>query len=199
MSESISDLTEKITTNYKRNAKNENTDQKEEMKVYATLVSFCSEFPNVDITRDSTIFGRKPTCDEVLSVLCISGEHFIIIVPKNRTAILIKDVSTNGTFINGIKIGKGSTYALKNGDQISVVTKKWNSKLKGIEEAVPSYLFKDTRESVQQESIDEIYKLYDFREELGSGNFGTVRLAVNRISGEAVAIKIFQKKKIKIS
>jgi serine/threonine protein kinase len=50
------------------------------------------------------------------------------------------------------------------------------------------------RESVKQE-LDEIYKLYDFREELGSGNFGTVRLAVNRISGEAVAIKIFQKKK----
>lgn len=45
-------------------------------------------------------------------------------------------------------------------------------------------------------SRENVDKYYDLKKEIGSGNFSIVKLAVNRKTGEEVAVKIIEKKRV---
>lgn len=62
----------------------------------------------------------------------ISKIHFTItreIIETVGYVVFITDTSSNGTFLNGEKIGKGCRWILSNNDKISVVSKANNGKL----------------------------------------------------------------------
>ena len=63
--------------------------------------------------------GRKQGCDILLSDIVVSGLHCYITVTSVVTA-LVEDASTNGTYINGVKIGKGLTLDVKDGDILTM-------------------------------------------------------------------------------
>jgi pSer/pThr/pTyr-binding forkhead associated (FHA) protein len=66
------------------------------------------------ITRD-VVVGRNEACDVVLQAGTVSGKHARLLVQDGRPAV--EDLnSTNGTFVNGERIGK--LTALKNGDRL---------------------------------------------------------------------------------
>uniref|UniRef100_A0A6B2L6C9 non-specific serine/threonine protein kinase n=1 Tax=Arcella intermedia TaxID=1963864 RepID=A0A6B2L6C9_9EUKA len=118
----------------------------------------------------------------------ISNHHCTLLVPPLTSApITVQDRSTNGTFINGIKIGNGNSKVIKSGDHLSFVSSKTRN-------TFFSYSFQDLRET---EAPDEIYSYYDVHEELGRGTFSIVKYATKKSTGEAVAIKIINKKRFK--
>ena len=45
-------------------------------------------------------------------------------------------------------------------------------------------------------SRENVDKYYDLKKEIGSGNFSIVKLAVNKKTGEEVAVKIIEKKRV---
>lgn len=56
----------------------------------------------------------------------ISKVHFIIsreVRDANRHMVFITDMSSNGTFLNGEKIGKNCRWVLSNNDKIAVIKK----------------------------------------------------------------------------
>lgn len=60
----------------------------------------------------------------------ISKIHFVLYKENNLddSPVLIKDLSRNGTFLNGILIGQNQTRFLKTGDVISVIEEDIKSK-----------------------------------------------------------------------
>ena len=63
--------------------------------------------------------GRKEGNDIVLTDIVVSGLHCYITVTSTNTAV-IEDQSTNGTYVNGVKIGKSMQLAVKEGDILTL-------------------------------------------------------------------------------
>ena len=85
-------------------------------KVYVKFNS--AVIRELDLTKEETTFGRKPTNDIVLDHATVSGFHGKI--RKTAAGWMIEDLnSTNGTFINGHRI---KSQELKNRDQVTVAS-----------------------------------------------------------------------------
>lgn len=134
-------------------------------------------------------FGRDQSCDVWLGhSKRISKVHFVIWVNGKDDTVLIKDVSTNGTTLNKVKLSKGQGYILAQGDEISAGM--------GVAEDVICFAVFLKRSSTQTPQ-DGIHALYDLRSGvLGQGAFAVVKRAVERATGDHYAVKIIDKKKV---
>jgi len=63
--------------------------------------------------------GRKQGCDIILNDIVVSGLHCYLTVISTSSAV-VEDQSTNGTYVNGVKVGKSMTLELKNGDILTL-------------------------------------------------------------------------------
>lgn len=63
--------------------------------------------------------GRKQGCDIILNDIVVSGLHCYITVNSTASGV-VEDQSTNGTYVNGVKVGKGMTLELKHGDILTL-------------------------------------------------------------------------------
>lgn len=117
---------------------------------------------------------------------------------------MLEDLSTNGTFVNGVKIGKGSRAVLATGDVVSFCP------LNGDGEDI-RYVFHATPAGYvaalpDPEAAGGLYMCYEYaaisahpadrrsvREEIGKGSFATVKRAISRADGSWAAIKIINK------
>lgn len=135
-------------------------------------------------------FGRdKQLCEVWLGhSKRISKVHFVIWVNGKDDTVLIKDVSTNGTMLNRIKLVKNQGYILAHGDDISAGM--------GVTDDMISFcVFLPGRS--QSAPVGGIHKLYDLRSGvLGRGAFAVVKRAVERATGDHYAVKIIDKKKV---
>ena len=88
----------------------------------------------IEITRDSTLVGRKPeVCDLVIDRSSISKIHCLIV--KTDGLLFIRDLaSTNGTKVNGQKITRG---ALLPGDELSFASVRFQVHLGPSKSAEP--------------------------------------------------------------
>lgn len=164
-------------------------------KVWGKLISLNPNHPHVDISGD-TVIGRNSDCTiSFPQDQHISGKHCRI--HKEDGVIFVEDFSSNGTFINGQKVGKGQKNTIRDGDELtlSVPTAILAQKKPQLAHTFVGYLFKDA--AVHQS--EEIHKVYDIRQELGTGNFATVKLGIHKKTGEKVAIKIIDKKKFALN
>ena len=110
------------------------------MKVWATLRAMNECFNTVNLeTEQSFVFGRHPRAnyqvvenevfksDPKLKQLLsnISKKHFVIHrafeTEGTGYMVLIEDKSSNGTYVNGVLVGKGKSKVLTNTSIISVV------------------------------------------------------------------------------
>ncbi|KAH8825103.1 kinase-like domain-containing protein [Flagelloscypha sp. PMI_526] len=101
--------------------------------------------------------------------------------------VTLKDISTNGTFINGERISKHSHYVLRDGSEIGFGTTS-------VQCAIPKddfrFIYRFTAASAKAITV---HKFYELANELGKGTFATVMKAVKRATGEPVAIKMIHK------
>lgn len=90
----------------------------------------------------------------------------------------------NGTFIDGERIPKGARVRLLAGSEISFLPPKENM----------SFIFRMKKEAVSADGgLGEQYTLGDT---LGTGAFATVKLGINNSTGERVAVKVIDRRRI---
>lgn len=118
----------------------------------------------------------------------LSSSHFKIWATKDEPpTIMIQDTSTNGTFLNNVRIPKLRNCMLMNGDIITVGLGVAADEIK---------FFVSIPKTSKAAPQGGVYESYDFGELVGQGAFALVRQAVKRDTGERVAIKIIDKAKI---
>ncbi|KAI9253178.1 kinase-like domain-containing protein [Sporodiniella umbellata] len=142
--------------------------------------------------REGYLFGRSKTCDIVFSDENISKNHCLIYMEagSNATAkgirIFLKDLSTNGTFINKEKVDRDQRRLLKSGDIIQLYR---SNRLADDNIAHLFYriLFPC---AFDVQTCKEDYLMQDF---LGNGTFATVYRAHHRKTDKVVAVKVIEK------
>ena len=145
-----------------------------ESKPWAKLTSFTAQLDNCSLLQDSYTLGRNSTNNIQIADIRLSGTHCKIYKDSDNNC-WIEDLSSNGTFIEDEKIGKGNKRKMVSGDKIYLLHK---SKVK-VEETL-GYVFssmiedssklKRQREEDQKLLLEEkkqAEKQLKFQEELG--------------------------------
>ena len=174
-------------------------DEKADTAPWGRLVptSKSIKYEIIELIGDKILLGRDPArCDVILSELQISGIHSQICRNCNTNndndthdgipLVTITDLSTNGTFINERKIGKNKTSVLFDGDEIQFIKAK--KARKGL-----SFIFYKHTQRISHPS--SILNKYDLRKKLVTGSFATIKLGIDKITGDQYRIKEIDKKK----
>eukprot|EP01121_Diplochlamys_sp_Union-15-3_P001678 TRINITY_DN11463_c0_g2_i1.p1 TRINITY_DN11463_c0_g2~~TRINITY_DN11463_c0_g2_i1.p1 ORF type:complete len:173 (-),score=25.46 TRINITY_DN11463_c0_g2_i1:29-547(-) len=148
----------------------------EKETVWGRLMSLSKKYPNIELTKPEVSFGRASTCDVKYEDLGVSGVHCKLIAEPGSAGksslVWLVDNSTNGTFVDGILLGRGKRSLLQSGTVICILKK--SSSKENIE-----YVFNDVK--VEPETDDGPQDYY-IRDVLGTGNFATVKLAIHKLS-----------------
>ncbi|GMM36307.1 serine/threonine/tyrosine protein kinase [Saccharomycopsis crataegensis] len=173
--------------------------------VIVRLICTTGSLPINDLKKDekktSWIFGRNSSVDKPFGVRTqrLSGKHFRIWYKENN--IMIQDLSTNGTWINNVRLKKGKNYLLNQGDEVAVGIGVENDVLKFIVVFPKTSEFTNTGNinEIEEEDVNNINRSYIIKQEVvGQGAFATVKKAIERSTGETYAVKIISKRKLGI-
>ncbi|XP_071446457.1 serine/threonine-protein kinase Chk2-like [Hetaerina americana] len=145
----------------------------------------------IELENDAYTFGRLSSCDIVFfknmsndNLQLVSKIHFKLtrVQLASVFVVYLEDMSSNGTYVNCKKIGKGNKVPLTNNDLISLA-----------KPCIEVYAFTNCLREQQSIFPEEIRKKYIITMEIGAGSCGEVRLAFDKGSGKAVAMKIIRK------
>lgn len=104
-----------------------------------------------------------------------------------EAVVVLLDKSTNGTFVNGEKVGRGATRLLKSGNELAFGTL--------LPQSEPLYDYRFIYHfSAAGPPTEGLHSQYDMAHTLGSGAFATVMKAMARQSGKWYAVKIIHDK-----
>ncbi|GFS09821.1 serine/threonine-protein kinase Chk2 [Elysia marginata] len=163
-------------------------------RLFPLGISFIAQ----DLTSDQYTFGRGESCDVPFSsqaakthqcFQAYSKVHFKLIRKETKTGvhIFLEDTSSNGTFINGEKVGKGKKQVLNNNDEIALAMK-----------SNKAYLFMDLTTNGDSGLPSELTEKYTLTRTLGKGACGEVKLAFAKGSCDKFACKLISKKKFSV-
>ncbi|CAZ86475.1 unnamed protein product [Tuber melanosporum] len=126
------------------------------------------------------VIGRHVECDLVIDHNVISNRHCVIYKENagSHPVAVLEDLSSNGTWVAGVIIGRNRSRTLENGDEIEF----------------PGGFQYTFRYPPHMQS-SAFRNAYDLGQQLGSGHFATVHLAVDKKSGQEFAVKIFRKRR----
>ena len=147
------------------------------------------KYCRIPLNKDSYFLGRASSCDYVVRESDMGSVKWLTAISKiqceivkNSKGTFIKDHSSNGTWINGNKIGKGNAWPLDHNSEICFA---------GAHKKVFVFMASGMAEVFS----DELTSKYTVSKELGKGACGTVRLGFRIPDLHRVAIKIIEKKK----
>ncbi|KAJ3027142.1 hypothetical protein HDV00_011391 [Rhizophlyctis rosea] len=145
------------------------------------------------------LFGRHHECNVRFEHPQMSNRHCLIFKEtvynqdkdEYEEVVILEDQSTNGVHINDKKLGRGKQQRLKNGDNI-VLLQLDKGKLQESSDtsAIVPYMLKIPAHRNKKMDIESTYT---FLRNLGSGNFATVKEAVDKTSGTKYAVKVINK------
>ncbi|KAF9257946.1 kinase-like protein [Marasmius fiardii PR-910] len=139
-------------------------------------------------TKPKITIGRRQDNDVVLSGGKVSNVHAEIVwdgKSDTSSCVMIRDMnSTNGTYINGHKIPRGTYRILKQGNEISFGSQ--SSETDGDDYR---YMFYHLAAGLPKTGL---YAHYDLGPELGRGSFAIVYRALSKTNGQWYAVKIIQ-------
>jgi len=155
--------------------------------VWANLYPHCGTFPRIPLTTDSFKMGRGRSNDYVIRESDMGGMKWLSSISKIQcqvvklpTGVFLKDWSSNGTFVNGVKIGKCQMMPLEHDSVVSF--------------AEPSKkIFVFMKNDEMDKFPPALTKQYAVSKVLGRGAVGEVRLGFRVSDMSRVAIKIIDK------
>lgn len=130
------------------------------------------------MVKDEYSLGRGKKCTIALDskeiqaskyYLAYSSTHFKIIRDAVKNFVYIQDLSSNGTFVNGEKIGKNKRRVLENNAEIALASK--TNRI---------YVYIDTNAKEDQSIPENVREKYILSKEIGRGAYGEVRLCFIR-------------------
>eukprot|EP00727_Mastigamoeba_balamuthi_P002114 m51a1_g1190 putative protein serine threonine kinase (440) ;mRNA; f:420644-422711 len=142
----------------------------------------------VDLRGNEILLGRSRECSVRLPYAHISGRHCRICRALGSTAF-VHDDSTNGTFINGRRVGKGKKMILNDGDQLQL------SRQDPIQFLYEDYERKQNALSKYLPLDHAVLQFYDLTNHIGSGKFGEVFFGAHKTTGAQAAVKVIDKKR----
>ncbi|KAJ7162198.1 kinase-like domain-containing protein [Mycena filopes] len=131
--------------------------------------------------------GRDADNHVCLPWKCLSSFHAVIEWNGelgSQSVVKITDKSSNGTYLNREKIGRGSSRILTQGDEISFGPPRQHGER---ELSRPEYRY-TFRDLVSQRR--DVHKKYDFATELGQGTYARVYKALEKGTSKWVAVKV---------
>ncbi|QLL30963.1 hypothetical protein HG536_0A07780 [Torulaspora globosa] len=163
-------------------------------------------------------FGRNPACDYHMGhITRLSNKHFKILLGEDGN-LLLRDCSTNGTWLNGQRVEKDRNQILSQGDEITVgvgvpedtltlvvfINEKFKqaleqTRLNGLRNNLDEIGSKSRLQSSSGVNSHRTGVFVDFSikdEVVGQGAFATVKKAVERSTGKTFAAKIISKRKV---
>jgi len=157
--------------------------------VWGQLYPHCGTFPRIALSQESFKLGRATSCDYVIKESDMGSMRWLTAVSKcqceiikNKLGIFLKDKSSNGTWVNGNKVGKDSMWPLDHNAEICFA---------GANKKV--FVFMLTEE--QHDSFPAaLTSKYTVSKVLGRGATGEVRLGFRICDLHRVAIKIICKR-----
>lgn len=151
----------------------------------AKLYNVKDEAPHILIPRKpaGVLVGRSGACDIKLGGADISSKHcqFSLSSNNRKEYLLLTDMSSNGTAVNGETLGVGSTVLLRSGDKISFAKSG-------------TYIFRYLVDG-QENTVTSFFNDYILMNQLGTGHYAVVKEARDRTTGDIVAVKIFHPNK----
>ena len=143
-----------------------------------------------ELTGDEVTVGKLQSCGVCITSEEVPNDTWVVISRKqfsisriqqevlglSLSAIQLTDLSMNGTFINGKKVGKGLSKDLEDNDVISV----------GRPHFKVYYFKKGVLNDAFPKSLQE---KYDVSDRLGTGAFGEVHRVFNKETGKGFAMK----------
>ncbi|KAJ0176665.1 hypothetical protein K1T71_007844 [Dendrolimus kikuchii] len=148
-----------------------------------------------DLVQPDFSLGRALTCtlplrkDTVKEALIknVSKLHFTIkrdlSVPLSPA--IITDLSHNGTYVNGLKIGRGNSQVLDDKDEIGIT-----------HELVKIFVFQDLLKNEQDQVPKVISEKYYISKILGQGACGIVKLVYDKKKCTKHAMKVIKKNRL---
>ncbi|KAJ2233097.1 serine/threonine protein kinase [Coemansia sp. RSA 1286] len=154
--------------------------------------------------------GRHKTCDIKIQNPHISNRHCLIYRVEGENVfgshdgsssgsehggvgkVYLEDTSTNGTFVNGQRVGKDASVELRDGDEIQLVRYQPSKGMAYFSDRF--YVFQNL--AVHRSEPCLFKQSYLLADHLGKGAFAEVRVAINRVTGKRYAAKIIDRKRI---
>lgn len=159
-------------------------------KVHGYLLPFKPKGPMIPLEKDSFSVGRSVTTDHKIvdgkgknklkNFDAMSKVQFLLV--KDKLGVHLEDRSSNGTFVNKQKVGKGKKVLLATNDSIGMTDGNQTH-----------FVF---IKADQENYPKELREKYTVSKELGKGACGTVVLGVRKSDSRQVAIKAINKKKV---
>jgi len=163
--------------------------REEEDGVWGQLYPHCGTFPRISLSQDSFKLGRAKTSDYVIRESDMGSSRWLTAVSKCQCEIIridkgvfLKDRSSNGTWVNGRKVGKDGTWPLDHNAEICFA---------GANKKV--FVFMSTEVQADKFPVALTNK-YTVSKVLGRGATGEVRLGFRIPDLHRVAIKIICKR-----
>lgn len=153
-------------------------DDNQDSNVWGRLLSINKLFPSVNLVEDEYSLGRGKKCTISLDTkdiqaskyyLAYSSTHFKIIRDPIKKYVYIQDLSSNGTYVNGDKIGKNKRHVLDNNAEIALASKTHRV-----------YVYIDTNASEDSSIPANVREKYIVSKEIGRGAYGEVKLCFIR-------------------
>ncbi|KAK2838231.1 hypothetical protein Q5P01_015443 [Channa striata] len=161
-----------------------------EPQPWGRLLPMARVFKSHDLFEDQYLFGRDSKCDYVLGdpndraskkFLIYSKKHFRIY--REDSEVFVEDYSNNGTFVDGVLVGKNRKVPLVNNAVIALA-----------EQRNKVFVFIDLMSDDQSTLPKELQEKYVLTRRIGTGVCGEVKLAFERSSCKKFAVKIINKK-----
>ncbi|KAI0794699.1 kinase-like domain-containing protein [Fomes fomentarius] len=169
-------------------------------EIWGSLIPFNHHNPHVsriDFERGNKIYkigrSRRAGVNDLPFPYAgkMSQRHCIIEWDGEETstsAVIVKDLdSSNGTYVNGKRLGKGECGVLKDWNVVSFGT----SCDKSAERPRDDYRFFFRHMASNQRPRDGLYKFYDVHHVLGKGGYATVVKALHKAEAKWYAVKMF--------
>lgn len=152
-------------------------------------------------TAGGFLIGRHPECDLQINAKVISNRHCVVYkvcfesgsafqhfsdgdgdlwqeINGGQPRAILEDISSNGTWVNGVIVGPNKSRSLESGDEVELAGgHKYHFRYPM---GMFASGFRDT---------------FQLGAPLGSGHFATVYLAVEKKTGTQYAVKVFAKQK----
>ncbi|XP_042369827.1 serine/threonine-protein kinase Chk2-like, partial [Plectropomus leopardus] len=161
-----------------------------EPQPWGRLLPMAPGFRSHDCFEEQYLFGRGSRCHYVFGdpndrdspkFRIYSKKHFRIY--REGSEVFVEDYSNNGTFVDGIKIGRDRKLPLIN-----------NAVLALSEPRNKVFVFIDLMSDDQSSLPKELQEKYLLSRRIGTGVCGEVKLAFERSSCRKLAVKIINKK-----
>ncbi|TPX32921.1 hypothetical protein SmJEL517_g04100 [Synchytrium microbalum] len=86
------------------------------------LISLSKRFPSLqNCHKTSMLFGRHADCDVLIADSRVSSRHCLLSLTDGNRVAELEDLSSNGTFVNGVVVGRGNKVSVENGMVIALV------------------------------------------------------------------------------